>query len=173
MIRPATVDDASDIARVHVGSWRSTYRGLMPDAVLDQLSVSRREKFWRQVLERDKSQFTFVAVDDQHEVIGFVNGGLERERERDPVYTAELYALYLLKEQQGHGYGAALFRAVVEKFLEQNHSAMLLWVLSSNPSRGFYEKMGGRSLKTKAIDIGDATLEEVAYGWADLASLAK
>ena len=143
----------------------------MPDAVLDQLSVSRREKFWRQVLERDKSQFTFVAVDDQHGVIGFVNGGLERER--DPIYTAELYALYLFKEQQGHGYGAALFKAMTTRFLEQNHTAMLLWVLSTNPSRGFYEKMGGHYLKTKPLDIGGKTLEEVAYGWDDLSALAK
>ena len=171
MIRPATVDDAPGIARVHVESWRTTYRGLMPDAVLDELSVSRREKFWHQVLKRGKSQFAFVATDVQGKVVGFVNGGLERER--DPVYTAELYALYLFKEQQGHGYGAALFRAMLEKFLEQNHTTMLLWVLSTNPSRGFYEKMGGRYLKTKPLDIGGATLAEVAYGWDDLSALAR
>ncbi len=171
MIRPATVDDAPDIARVHVESWRTTYPGLMPDAVLDKLSVSGREKFWYQVLGRDKSQVAFVATDAQGKVVGFVNGGLEREK--DPVHTAELYALYLFKESQGYGYGEALFEAMVEKFLEQNHTAMLLWVLSSNPSRGFYEKMGGRYLKIKAIDIGGETLEEVAYGWADLPNLAR
>ena len=171
MIRPATVDDAPGIARVHVESWRSTYKGLMPDAVLDSLSVEQRADFWRQVIERAKKQSVFVATDGRGDIVGFVNGGLERER--DPVYTAELYALYLFKEQQGHGYGAALFRAMLEKFLEQNHTAMLLWVLSTNPSRGFYEKMGGRYLKIKPLDIGGATLAEVAYGWDDLSALAR
>ena len=169
MIRPATVDDAPGIARVHVESWRTTYRGLMPDAVLDSLSVEQRADFWRQVIERAKKQSVLVAADGRGDIVGFVNGGLERER--DPVYTAELYALYLFKEQQGHGYGAALFRAMVAKSLEQNNTAMLLWVLSTNPSHGFYKKMGGRYLKTKAIDIGGETLEEVAYGWADLPNL--
>ena len=143
----------------------------MPDSVLDGLSVEQRADFWRQVIERAKKQSVFVATDVQNNVVGFVNGGLERER--DPIYTAELYALYLFKAQQEHGYGRALFEAMVEKFLEQNHTAMLLWVLSSNPSRGFYEKMGGRYLKIKAIDIGGETLEEVAYGWADLPDLAR
>lgn len=93
------------------------------------------------------------------------------ERERDPVYTAELYAFYLLKEQQGHGYGKVLFGTMVKQFLGQNHTAMLLWVLATNPACGFYEKMGGRYLKTKPIDIGGETLEEVAYGWDNLPNL--
>lgn len=171
MIRPATVDDALAIGRVHVESWRSTYKGLMPDAVLSELSAEQRADFWRQVIERAKKQSVFVALDKQSRVIGFVNGGLEREH--DSVYTAELYALYLLKEQQGYGHGKALFKAVVGRFLEQNHTAMLLWVLSTNPSRGFYEKMGGHYLKTKTIDIGDTTLEEVAYSWDALPSLLR
>ncbi len=50
---------------------------------------------------------------------------------------------------------------------------MLLWVLSTNSSRGFYEKLGGRYLKTKPIDIGGEILEEVAYGWDDLPNLAR
>ena len=50
---------------------------------------------------------------------------------------------------------------------------MLLWVLSSNPSSGFYEAQGGRYLKTKPFDIGGETLTEVAYGWDDLPSLVR
>lgn len=95
------------------------------------------------------------------------------EREKDTLYTAELYALYLLQECQGHGYGKALMRATVEKFVKQGHNATLLWVFSTNPSRGFYGAMGGRHLKTKPIEIGGETLEEVAYGWNDLPSLLK
>ncbi len=171
MIRPATVDDASAIGHVHVESWRSTYERLMPDSVLDNLSVEQRADFWRQVIERAKKQSVFIVTDQQDNVVGFVNGGLERER--NPVYNAELYALYLLKEQQGYGYGQGLFKALAERFVEQVHMAMLLWVLSTNPSRGFYEKLGGRYLKTKPIDIGGVTLEEVAYGWDDLPSLFK
>jgi len=31
LVRPPDIDDAAAIARVHVASWRSTYRGLLPD----------------------------------------------------------------------------------------------------------------------------------------------
>lgn len=168
MIRPAVVEDATAIANIHVQSWRSTYRGLMPSAVLDSLSVEQRSDFWRQVMERARRQFLFVATDEEGSIIGFANGGPEREK--DTLYTAELYALYFLQECQGHGYGKALMRATVERFVEQGHSTMLLWVLSTNPSRGFYEAMGGRYLKTKPIEIGGETLEEAAYGWADLSA---
>lgn len=65
MLRLATVDDASAIGHVHVESWRSTYRGLMPDAVLDKLLVEQRTNFWRKVLEQDKPQSMF-AVTGQH-----------------------------------------------------------------------------------------------------------
>ena len=170
MIRPATPADAAGVAHVHVESWRSTYRGLMPDAVLDGLSVERRTNFWRQVTERATKQFVFVA-EDEGRTIGFVNGGLEQDA--DPHYPAELYALYLLKEHQGRGYGRDLFATTVKTFAQRGHTAMLLWVLSTNPSRGFYEAMGGRYLKTKPISIGGETLTEAAYGWNDLPSLVK
>jgi len=46
-LRGARVADAAAMARVHVASWRSTYRGLMRDAVLDDPGfVGRREDFW-------------------------------------------------------------------------------------------------------------------------------
>jgi hypothetical protein len=35
IVRPARVQDVRQIARVHVRCWQETYRGLMPDAVLD------------------------------------------------------------------------------------------------------------------------------------------
>jgi len=46
MIRSATASDAPAIGHVHVESWRSTYRGLMPDAVLVNLSAEQRATFW-------------------------------------------------------------------------------------------------------------------------------
>jgi hypothetical protein len=38
-LRPATVADAAAISHIHVESWRTTYRGVVPDAFLDALSA--------------------------------------------------------------------------------------------------------------------------------------
>jgi hypothetical protein len=50
LIRDALQTDAAGIARVHVNSWRSTYRGIVPDQFLDSLSLERREQYWHDLL---------------------------------------------------------------------------------------------------------------------------
>jgi hypothetical protein len=47
-IRQAEPSDAGGIAAVQVAAWQSAYRGLMPDHVLDGLSVQEAEQRWRQ-----------------------------------------------------------------------------------------------------------------------------
>ncbi len=93
-IREAVPADAPAIARVHVDVWRTTYRGIVPDDYLRTLSYKDREALWTRVLAATDSQVVFVAADEQGTIIGFANGGPERSR--DPVYTGEIYAIYLL-----------------------------------------------------------------------------
>ena len=40
-VREATVADSAGIARVRIETWRAAYRGLVPQEVLDRLSVER------------------------------------------------------------------------------------------------------------------------------------
>ena len=49
---------------------------------------------------------------------------------------------------------------------------MLLWVLAENPSRGFYEALGGAEVRQETITIGGTELVEIAYGWSDISPLA-
>jgi hypothetical protein len=49
-IRLAVIHDARAIAEVHVESWKSTYRGIYPEALLNGLSVEKRESSWRELL---------------------------------------------------------------------------------------------------------------------------
>ncbi len=168
IVRPATVADAAAIARVHVDSWRSTYRGLMPDKVLADLSYEERENLWVGGLS-DRSKFIFVA-EEADWIIGFAVGGPERSH--DPVYRAELYAIYLLEAHQRRGIGRNLAHALVARLRQERFSSLLVWVLTENPARKFYESLGGVQLRTKKIRIGGVRLDEVAYGWTDLAAFA-
>jgi GNAT superfamily N-acetyltransferase len=166
-IRPALESDAPGIAHVHVASWRSTYAGLMPADFLANLSLESRENQWRSYIANPnrKSEF-FVAEDMDGQIIGFACGGPEREGH--PIYKGELYAIYLLAEHQGKGIGRALMQAVVQFLLTQDLTTMLVWVLAGNPACGFYEAMGGVHVGSKPLEIGGETLEELAYGWADI-----
>jgi L-amino acid N-acyltransferase YncA len=171
VIRPAQTSDAPGIARVHVDAWRSTYRGLVPDAFLDGLQSEPREHFWRATLsDADAPARVFVAQAADGAIVGFAAGGPARDDR--PPYDGELYAIYLLDTQQRRGLGRRLTLAVVRQLLATGHRAMLVWVLADNPSRGFYAALGGQQVGSKVVEIGGVELEELAYGWADLEGLA-
>jgi GNAT superfamily N-acetyltransferase len=170
-IRTAHVNDAAAIAKVHVESWRTTYKGIVPDDFLARLSYKQREQLWRQILtDSDSPSFVYVA-DESETVIGFVSGGPERSG--DPVYTGELYALYLLARYQGQGIGRQLVITLVNRLLQDGMTALLLWVLAENPARQFYERLGGRPLYEKTVTIGGVPLIEVAYGWRNARLIAE
>ena len=50
---------------------------------------------------------------------------------------------------------------------------MMLWVLKQNPSRGFYERLGGEVLAEQEIEISGQKYPEVAYGWRALQVVAR
>ena len=169
-IREADCADAAAIARVHVESWRTTYRGLMPDPVLEGLSVEQRREMWERLLcSKSVDRCAFVAEAADGELVGFADGGPPQAHVSG--HDSELYAIYLLNEWQGRGAGGRLLRAVGGWLAERGHRRMVLWVLAENyPSRRFYERLGGVLVAQQPFDIGGATLDEVAYGY-DLAAL--
>lgn len=167
-IRPATAADIPGIARVHVDAWRSTYRGIVPQAFLDGLSYRDRETLWRRVLSGSGGDNgVFVADAGGAGVIGFADGAPTQ----DAVYQGELMAIYMLEEFQRRGLGRDLTLRVVDWLLDHGIRSMRLWVLADNPACRFYEALGGRRIEAKRIEIGGADLEEIAYGWKDITKI--
>lgn len=167
IIRKADPQDAVSIAKVHVDSWRTTYKGMIPDRILDHLSYEQRERVWTHVLMNQPDTPVFVAEDDENRIVGFATGG--KERSGNPIYQGELYALYVFEEVQGNGIGRELIRAVVNHLKEKQYKNMLAWVLKDNPALGFYEHMGGKKFSEKLDQIEGAPMIEYAVVWDDLA----
>lgn len=164
-VRHAEVEDAAAIAAVHVATWRSAYRGLLPDDFLASLDQSGYEARWRRILD-DGTSRVYVAADG-HRIVGFASAG--RERAGEDGYEGELYAIYVMAEAQGKGHGRRLVRAVVTGLRELRLNDMIVWVLRENASaRSFYERLGGQYVRTQPITIGSALLQEVSYGWRSL-----
>jgi GNAT superfamily N-acetyltransferase len=172
IIRPAQLKDAEGIAYVHVTAWQETYRGWMPDSVLDTLSVERRTREWRETLQDQVNIYhSAVVAEVDGQTVGFANYG--REREGDPQFKGELFAIYVLKRFQGQGIGRGLIRDAANELLALHLSSMLVWVLSDNPYQKFYERLGGMYVREKPIQIGDVRLLEKAYGWTDIHPLGE
>jgi GNAT superfamily N-acetyltransferase len=165
-IRKAVLADAAAIARVHVDSWRTTYRGIVSDSYLASLSHEQRENGWKGALENGISVMFVAEEEAPKQIVGFVKGG--QERSKNPEYTGELGAIYLLEEYCGKGIGQRLVLALAKELIDLGHSSMLVWVLAKNPYCKFYEKLGGKYLRSKQIEIGGSSYEEIAYGWKNL-----
>ena len=170
--RPAQLQDAFAIARVHVDTWRTNYAGIIPDEFLAELSYERCQAGWIEELSDPRGNLhVFVMEAQPGQVIGFASGGPIREAVEG--FDGELYNLYVLKAFQGLGYGKELVAQVRRDFIDRGYRAMLLWVLKENPTCRFYEKLGGKRIGEKIVEVGGNTLTDVAYGWTDLAGFSK
>jgi len=164
-IRVASVEDAEQIAYVHVNSWRTSYRNLVSEEYLAGLKVEDRTKLWQNILANYQSKNITYVAEKQGQIVGFINGGQARNKEMP--YEAEVYAFYLLEEYQRQGIGSLLFKKITDSFQEVGYKSMMLWVLKDNPSYAFYQKQGGISFDEELITIGKDQLLEVAVGWDD------
>jgi ribosomal protein S18 acetylase RimI-like enzyme len=170
LIRPATQADVPAIARIHVDSWRAAYRGIMPDATLDSLSYADHEERWQLRVQPDAGSITLIAEQENGQIAGFVTGG--KERTGDPLYDAELYAIYLDPPYTRQGIGTQLTRSLARALHTSGYHSLLVWVLSDNNACRFYEALGGNYVRDATITIGGVSLPERAYGWRDIAVLA-
>jgi ribosomal protein S18 acetylase RimI-like enzyme len=101
----AGLGDALDIAALQTESWRSTYRGLLPDSYLDGPIVADRERHWRKMLSEDARHRIFLAKDNG-DVAGFVCVLLDEE----PAWGARLDNIHVKPALKGQGIGRVLFR---------------------------------------------------------------
>jgi ribosomal protein S18 acetylase RimI-like enzyme len=170
LIRDATVEDAIGIAKVHVDTWKSAYAGIIPSEYLARLSWEESAHRLQEYLQNMEPECFLLVAEREGEIVGFSSGGPERSG--DEVYRGEIYALYVSPAYQRRGIGRRLVGASARRLLQAGTGNLLVWVLSANPSRQFYERLGGQLVREREIEIGGVSLPEVGYGWADLEALA-
>jgi len=166
IVRSAELTDATSIAKVNIETWKSTYKGIIEDEYLDNLSYKQREHTIKNLIINSSSnkKYVFVAEDNIYGVIGFASCGMEREN--DGIFKGELYSIYILKEFQNKGIGKLLYNSAIQKLQENNLIPMIIWVLEENrQARNFYELMGGKKIKERYIHIDSQEIKEVAYGF--------
>ncbi|MEC5423719.1 GNAT family N-acetyltransferase [Virgibacillus sp. C22-A2] len=170
-IRRAVFADAEAIATVHVSSWKSTYKELLNEKDISNITYENRKTLWEAVLRmQTKETCAFVILADE-KIIGFVSGGPERTKRFD--YDSEIYTIYLLDEYQKKGLGAKLLKVFAEEVKALGKTSILVWVLKQNPSSRFYERYDARPVGEEIITIGEGSYQETAYGWRNLAELVE
>jgi ribosomal protein S18 acetylase RimI-like enzyme len=170
LIFPAGPGDAEDLARVHVRSWRETYRGLLPDAYLARMSEADFARRFRHALTRPGPNDVTLAAAGRHGLLGYVQGGPSRA---GVAKEAEIATLYVLREAQGLGAGRRLLVGAARALAAQGAVSLAISVLRDNVrARGFYEHLGGEAEAPRPErGPGGALLHEVTYRWPDIAAL--
>jgi GNAT superfamily N-acetyltransferase len=164
-VRRAGVEDASAIARVHVGSWQVAYHGLIPQDYLDRLDPEQRREQWARGLATPQwpRSGTLVAEGDAG-IVGFAHIGPSRDDDADPT-VGEVAAIYALPTVWGTGVGRLLMGAALAGLAEAGYGQATLWVLETNArARRFYAAAGWRP--DGAVKVGATRgfpLPEVRY----------
>ena len=160
---------------MHVESWRETYPGLIPEAMLASLSVEARAAAWSRTLaEASQASGVFVA-ELADNIVGFGSCGPQRAGAlKIEGYDGEVSAIYVLRALQRRALGTRLLFAMASRLQASGFKAASLWVLRDNaPARRFYERCGGQMIAEREDVRPQGVLLEVAYGWSDLTQMLR
>lgn len=167
-VREARVADAADLARIQVASWRKEYAGVVPEAVLAELTNPGAEERFRSQWESAAGRpptarhRVLVAVETreprQRVVAGFASCGPATDTDLWPATDAEMYELDVAPEMAGHGHGSRLLNAVADTVRDDGFHTLCAWALESGTGiRDFLESSGWRADGARAeLDMGTA-----------------
>ena len=164
-IRAAQIADTDAIGRLHVECWKASYRGLLPDALIDGRDPRQRAAVWRGALAQGYG--VYVVETDAEGLFGVGSCGAPFHPEIQA--DGEITALYLLPEAQRMGIGRSLLAWMAEDLADRGFSSVGLLVLTANaPARRFYEALGGRAAgEVQGTHDGYAVADTI-YLWDDL-----
>jgi ribosomal protein S18 acetylase RimI-like enzyme len=161
-IRRATTRDADALARIHIDSWRSAYRGLVPDLYLDSLDYAKRAERFRESLAGNAEE-TYLA--ERHgEISGFLILGDCRDPDVDKNTIGEIRGIYLAPGHWRRGTGTLLCRHGEQILNDHGYRSAILWVFAGNMrARRFYEAMGYKADGASKMLNPGAPLKAVRY----------
>lgn len=165
VMRKATVSDAERITALHVASWRSTYRGVLPDAYLDGNIETERAAHWRTSLETLVPEDVVLLATSEGELCGFLSLYWRKEAGFD----AYLDNLHVRPGQWGGGIGPKLLAAGLRRMIDQGAKNLCLWVFDQNEGAvRFYERLGGQAIEHGIDDFANANAPHTKVAWSDL-----
>ena len=163
-VRPARAGDATSLAQVQVASWRSGLAGIVPSALLAELTGEEATAVWRDrwreaIASPPTSRhrvLTAVSAALPREVVGFVSAGPATDTDRWPGTDGEVYELRVCPERTGQGHGSRLLHAVADTLVSDGFHTVSLWALEADTAlRRFLESSGWAADGARGeLDVG-------------------
>lgn len=93
MIRSANFNDAADIASVHISAWQESYKNIINQEYLNQISFIAKLQLREQMLANQSSENISLVAVHEEKIIGFCDGG--RSRETSKMSIAEKFMPFI------------------------------------------------------------------------------
>lgn len=153
--RDAVATDIPALSELHVTTWNATYNTSRGP------TIATRAWQWNQVFAKaDRRDFVLVLEDRNGRLVGFTWG-----RPHEGEFEGELSKIYLRWEYHGLGLGRRMMAETARRFHERGIHSFILFAELSNPTLGFYDRMGGERL------LDDRGQFAGAYGWRDVTTV--
>lgn len=167
-IREAGPADAENIGSLHAQSWKTAYRGLLPDSYLDNNLVAERKKYWSEKFPLLSAKEFVLVAENEKGIIGFA-AVMDKP---DKGYDALLDNLHVQPDIKGQGIGGALLKAVASNLIRTGRKNFYLWVLKGNtPAEKFYKAKGGEPYDHSTAVFGGVVVSETRFVWRRLDAL--
>jgi GNAT superfamily N-acetyltransferase len=169
-VRPARPEDAEEIARVQLVTWRTAYRALLPPAVLDDWDEPAAVHAWRTAVVSPPTPAHGVLVARDAEVIaGFAAYGPAELASGDQPLpsgaTNELTALLVEPRWGRRGHGSRLLAAVADLAAEAGVVRLQMWLPEDDAvTARFLTGAGwGADGWVRTLDTGSSTLRQLRW----------
>lgn len=141
-VRPATIADANEIARLHVAGWRAALGRALGAENVGDAPVKDGAHRWIQRLDSAReTRCVYRVVLDGGRLEGFVAAGPHREG-RDP-WSAEVYALYVDPLSRSPGLGRLLWDTLPDALAAAGYRRVCTWVLDGDDVAGAFFRGAG------------------------------
>ena len=157
-MREARAEDACEIARVQIETWRAAYARVLPASLLAGLSVEQQAANWAGWLELPEHIVLVAEHGDR------ISGFASATPRRDDGGVGELQALYVEPSAWDRGLGRALILEAERRLRDAGCREAVLRVFEDNPrARRFYEAGGWTAELTRPEEFFGVETSVVWY----------
>jgi ribosomal protein S18 acetylase RimI-like enzyme len=159
-IRQAELEDAEQIARLHVASWKVAYGGFMPPKQMAWISEVREVRRATDLISNPETPYLVAACGE--EIVGFLVYGPPGD-ECDPESTRQIYTFFVDPRLYRQGIGSRLLSTMEAEICVPE---ITVWVMTQGThGPRFYERSGfvRESETEKMSQLIDADFPIVRY----------
>ena len=159
-VRRARIADAPELAEIFAGSWRTTYRGVIPHNHLENMIRRRGTARWRSSIRAGEM---VLLIEYEGKNVGYATCGTARSRGRTRARSTKFTCCPTIRASVSEN---ILFEACRYRLDERRLKGLIVWALAENAGAvNFYWQLGGRPLVSSYERIGGVRLEKIAFAW--------